>query len=52
MDKFENYIKIKQYLVFKNNIKLVLKMIMLVKRLDANTQNFAFFRGKNQIKLK
>ena len=53
MDKFEIYIEIKGYLVYKNNIYLILKVIMpgRVAKFDAKTQIFAFFIDQNQMKL-
>ena len=53
MDKFEIYIEIKGYLVYKNNIYLILKVIMprKVAQFAAETQIFAFFIDQNQMKL-
>ena len=47
MDTFENYTKMKWYLVYENNIDFILKLIV-GKSLDAETQIFAILRGKAQ----
>ena len=48
MDKFENYIKIKWYLVCENEIYLILKVIVEKVKLDHETQIFAVLRGKTK----